>query len=143
MTAADLPVLLRGAAMATGLAALPGWLLGLALDRLSAPRAAMLAALLLLPALLPLSPPGPLPVQALALLPWLALPLGWGLRRMPAGSRLVAATLAAPAVVLYRIWLPQIWPWLLAGLGLGFARALAAAVWPLLPALVHSPGGGG
>jgi hypothetical protein len=123
---------------ATGLGAVAAVPLVLALVRLPTPWAASLGGLLLLPALLPLPGPETPLAQAALLLPFLALPPGWGLRRMPAGALRIAASLAPPAMVVRRVWLAMAWPWLAAGLGLGLARALAAAglVWPAAAVLL-------
>lgn len=146
--AADLPVLLLHALAATALAGLVALPLAVALARLPPGGAATLGALLLLPALLGLPGVAGLGAQAAPLLPFIALPLAWGLLRIPAGAPRIVASLAGPALVLWRVWLPLAFPWLLAGLALGFARALAGAglvrpaalllavaAWPVLRAL--------
>lgn len=158
MTAADLAGTLLRALAATALATVVAVPLAVALARLAAPWAASLAALVLVLILLPLPDPATLPhaatllARAAPLLPFLALPLGWGLRRVPAGDLRIAASLAPPAAVLRHVWLPVALPWLLAGLGLALARALAgtwlaapaalllaAAAWPVLRALAARP----
>jgi hypothetical protein len=112
-----------------GVAAVP---LGVALARLPAAWAATLGAGLAAVSVVPLPGGGSLAADAVPLLPLVALPLGWGLRRIPAATLRIAASLTAPALVLRRIWLPLAAPWLLAGLGLALARALAGAGldWP-------------
>jgi ABC-type spermidine/putrescine transport system permease subunit I len=111
----------------TGIAAAIAVPLLLALVRLPAGGAATLAALLLLPALLPLPGLGTMPSEVAGLLPFLALPAAWGLRRIPASTLRIAASLAGPARLFARVWLRLAAPWLLTGLAWGFARALAAA----------------
>lgn len=132
-TVSELAGTLLHALAATALAGVVAVPLAVALARLAAPWAASLAALVLVLILVPLPDGGPLPARAVPLVPFVVLPLGWGLRRVPAGARRIAASLAPPASVLRHVWLPVAWPWLLAGLGLGLARALAGT-WLALPA---------
>ena len=122
---------LRQALAATALAGVAALPVALALARLPASWAATLGALLAGLAMLSL-PGGGLVEDAVPLLPLVALPLGWGLRRVPVATLRIAASLAGPAMVLRRVWLPLAAPWLLAGLGLALARALAGAglLWP-------------
>lgn len=146
MVAALEPAVLH-ALVITGLAAAIAVPLVLALVRLPAGGAATLAALLLLAALLPIPGLNGTPAEVAPLLPFVALPPAWGLRRMPAGALRIAASLAGPARV-FGIWLRLAAPWLLTGLAWGLARALAAAgftgpaalllaaaAWPLLRGL--------
>ena len=120
----------------TGLAAAVAVPLLLLLVALPQGWAASLAALLVLAPLLPVPdlPPGlgSLPAEVTALLPFVALPPAWGLRRIPTRALRVAASLAGPARRFFRFWLKLATPWLLVGLAWGFARALAAGglVWP-------------
>ena len=136
---------LREAVTAAAIAAVAAVPPGVLLARLPAAAAAVLAALLCLSGWLPLPEPdrlfSPPLLAAVPLLPLVALPLGWGLRRVPPATRRIAASLAAPRQVLWRLWLPLAAPWLLAGFSLGTARALAGMgqVWPaalLLAAIV-------
>ena len=119
----------------TGLAAVAAVPLGVGLARLPAGWAATLALFSVLLGLLPLPGVGVLTTDTAAVLPCVALPLGWGLRCIPAATWRVAASLAAPARVAWRVWLPLALPWLLIGLALGFVRALAGAEWVWLAAL--------
>jgi hypothetical protein len=125
------PAVLHALAI-TGIAAAIAALLLLALLRLPAGAAAGLAALLLLPALVPLPGLDTLASEVAGLLPFMALPAAWGLRRIPARPLRIAASLAGPGRVFARVWLRLAAPWLLTGLAWGFARALTAAglVWP-------------
>ena len=137
---------------ATALAAVAALPLGIALPRLPAAWAATLAMFLLAATLLPLPGRGAIGADAVTLLPCVALPLGWGLRRIPAATLRIAASLAPPQMVVWRVWLPLAGPWLLAGLALAFASALAgsglgwpaalllAAAWPVLRALAAQAG---
>jgi hypothetical protein len=131
MVAALEPAVLHALAI-TGLAAAITVPFVLVLVRLPAGGAATLAALLLVPALLAVPGLDTMPSEVAPLLPFLALPPAWGLRRMPAGTLRIAASLAGPARVFLRVRLRLAAPWLLIGLVWGFARALAAAglVWP-------------
>jgi ABC-type spermidine/putrescine transport system permease subunit II len=152
MIPAELAAALLHALAATALAALAAVPLAIALARLPASGAATLATALLFAALLPLPGAGTPPADAVPLLPFVALPLGWGLRRIPAATRRIAASLGSPVFVFGRLWLLLAAPWLLAGLALGFARALAgaglawpaallaAAAWPALRALAAREG---
>jgi hypothetical protein len=143
MVAALEPAVLHALAI-TGLAAAIAVPLVAALVRLPAGGAATLAALLLVAAVLPI--PGT-SAEVAPLLPFVALPPAWGLRRLPAGALRIAASLAGPVRV-FGIWLRLAAPWLLTGLAWGLARALAAAgfsgpaalllaaaAWPLLRGL--------
>ncbi len=123
---------LAGALALTGATAVVAVPLGVALARLPAAGAAALATLLLLSLLLPAHDADSPAAQAAPLLPWMALPLGWGLRRIPAATLRIAASLAGPAQVFGQVWPKLAAPWLLAALGLGFARALAGSglAWP-------------
>src|SRR5208283_2580038 len=103
MTGMDPAAALLHALAVTGMAAVVAAPLALALARLRASGAATLAALLLLPALLPLPGPGTLPADAAAVLPFLALPAGWGMRRTPPAVRRIAASLAGPGLVFRRV----------------------------------------
>ncbi len=131
MAAALEPAVLHALAI-TAVAAATAVPLLLALVWLPARAAAGLAALLLLPALVPIPSLGTMPSEVAGLLPFLALPAAWGLRRLPAGALRVAASLTGPVRVFARVWLRLAAPWLLTGLAWGFARALAATglAWP-------------
>lgn len=163
MTEAEQAIGLQQALAATGAAAVLALPLGFALGRLGAAWAATLGALLLpltvlplavLPlAVLPLTGLAALAAQAAPLVPFIALPLGWALRRMPAATLRIAASLAPPGLVFRTVWLRLAGPWLLASLGLGLVRALADAglaapaavllaviAWPVLWALAPRDG---
>ena len=125
MVSAAVPGLLVHALTLTGIAVLPGVLVGLALARMPGNWAVALGAALLLAAGLPLH--GGLAIEAVPVLAFIALPLGWGARQVPAQALRIAASLVSPVAVLWRVWLPPVLPWLTAGLALGFARALLGA----------------
>ncbi len=128
--------------------------LGMALARLPARWSASLGSLVVLAALLA-SPALPMPpdagrllLEAARVLPLVALPLGWGLRRISAATLQIAASLAPPAAVIRLVGLKLAMPWLPGGLvmafgagladaGLGWPAALlvAAGAWPVLVAL--------
>jgi ABC-type sulfate transport system permease component len=128
MIMAELWTVLPPALMATGVAALCAVPLLAALLWLPPRWSAVLAGALLLLAVLPPRPGPGLALRVLALLPFIVLPPAFALRRIPARALRVAATLASPASVAVRLWLPLAAPWLLAGLALAFARALAPSV---------------
>jgi hypothetical protein len=130
MMAATLEPAVLHALATTGIAAVFAVPLVLVLVWAPAGAAAGLAALLLLPALLPLPGPDTMSSEVAGLLPFLSLPAAWGLRRIPASALRIAASLAGPARVFARVWLRLAAPWLLTGLAWGFARALAAAGLP-------------
>lgn len=115
---------------ATAVAVVAGLPLGVLLARLPPAPAATLATALAAAVLLPGE--GSIAADALPLLALVAVPPGWGLRTIPAATLRIAATLASPARVIRSVWLPLAAPWLLAGVALGFAGALARAglVWP-------------
>ena len=128
-------LLLLDAVEATALAGVVAVVLVAVLVRLPAGAAAVLAALLVVPAVVPLPVLGQLPVgrlvaNAAALLPFLALPPAWGIRRVPAEGLRIAASLAAPGIVRRRIWLRLVAPWLLSALLMGLGRALAGVGLP-------------
>ncbi len=155
MTAADIfAAVVLQALTATVIAVLLAVPLGMALARLPARGAAALGALVVLAALLAapdlgLLPDGePLVAEAAEVLPFVALPLGLGLRRIPATTLRIAASLAPPMAVIRLVWRKLALPWLIGGLAMGFGRGLlgaglgwpaallmAAGAWPLLLAL--------
>ncbi len=152
MTAVLEPAVLHALAI-TGIAAAIAVPLLLALVRLPAHAAAGLAALMLLPALAPIPGLAAMPSEVAGLLPFLALPAAWGLKRLPAGALRVVASLAGPVRGFALVWLRLAAPSLLTGLAWGFARALAtaglawpaalllaAAAWPVLRALAARGG---
>jgi len=135
MNAVALPPALLHALAVTALGAALAVVPVLALVRLPPGAAAALALLLLPLAALPLPGLDTPPAEAASLLPLLVLPAAWGLRGLAPGASRVAASLAGPARVWLRLRLPAAAPWLLAGLALGFARALdeAGLIWSAAP----------
>jgi hypothetical protein len=140
---AALPGVVGLTALATLLAVVPVALLW----RLPAGWAAALATLLVALAVVPLRRGG-MAGEALAVLPYVALPAAWGMRGVPCQAMRIAATLASPGRVFLGVWLPLVLPWIGAGLAFGLARALAGAglawaallplaagAWPLARAL--------
>jgi ABC-type spermidine/putrescine transport system permease subunit II len=93
--------------------------------------AAVVATLLVVPAVLPVPLAGVVG-QAALLVAYVALPAAWGMRRVPRPAMRVAATLASPGRVFARIWLPLVLPWIAVGLCFALARALASAGLPWL-----------